>query len=230
MDMDFGEEETRQGGRRVVPLVGRVSADLTIISPPPASSFREREARRGAHRRGALRPQGCALSSTGCRHLPQPRRPPALPRPRVSPAFFGPLRIHAMGHSASVPRRSRRASIAGRVLGSGSLRFARPFGNFFHGQVSKRSCVAPCRKRAGEAAARDGSGSLGGTGPSPFAPGRTFGEMDGEQGFAVTRRPLPGVGRPHQVISPIVVEPEEEETGERRPERRRWPLGLDQSP
>ena len=39
-----------------------------------------------------------------------------LPHPRLSPAFFGPLRTRAMGHSAAVPRRSSRASIAGRVL------------------------------------------------------------------------------------------------------------------
>jgi hypothetical protein len=38
-----------------------------------------------------------------------------LPRPRVSPAFFASLRVHTMGHSAAVPRRSRRPSIAGRV-------------------------------------------------------------------------------------------------------------------
>ena len=63
------------------------------------------------------------------RRLSQPLRPPSagwptprhdhrlrLPHPRLSPAFSSRLRVRAMGHSVAVPRRSRHASIAGRVL------------------------------------------------------------------------------------------------------------------
>jgi len=94
----------------VVP--GRQKAADCRLSPPPASTLRN--ATEAKERRGG-EPQGRRTPSAGVRTVfdrlppsPPPRRPPALPRPRVSPAFFDPFRIHAMGHSAAIPRRSRR--------------------------------------------------------------------------------------------------------------------------
>ena len=69
-------------------------------------------ARRGARKNWS--PSG-RTPSTG---WPTPRQDHRLrlPHPRLSPAFSSRLRVRAMGHSVAVPRRSRHASIAGRVF------------------------------------------------------------------------------------------------------------------
>jgi hypothetical protein len=76
---------------------------------------------------------------------------------------------------------------------SGSLRFARPLGNFSQGYVL--GIHAAPRQKRGRLQPGDGSRALGVTGPSPFVPGRTFGEMDGEQGLrGHATTPLPAWG------------------------------------
>ena len=70
----------------------------------PASFTHEAAEVKGEARRGATLPLAPR------RPTPQPAHGSRLPRPRVSPAFFAPLRIRAMGHLAAVPRRSSRGS------------------------------------------------------------------------------------------------------------------------
>ena len=79
--------------------VGSIQFPLT-----PASFTHEAAEVKGEARRGA------ALPLAQRRPTPQPAHGSRLPRPRVSPAFFAPLRIRAMGHLAAVPRRSSRGS------------------------------------------------------------------------------------------------------------------------
>jgi hypothetical protein len=107
-------------GRRVVPLVGRVSADLTIISPPPASLLFVSEKRGGeptgeAHsvRRGAHSLQPAAAISPSPGDL---RRSLALASHRHSSVHFAFTQWDIQPRFLGVPATPR---LQGRVLAPG---------------------------------------------------------------------------------------------------------------
>ena len=111
--MEVEGEDTGQGAGASALAIGR-----SCQSPPTPASIRssrsEREARWGARGRRA--------PLIGCRWLPGRAAGLWLPHPRVSPAFFGPLRISSKGHSAEGSTAYPTTSIAGCVPGSVAAR------------------------------------------------------------------------------------------------------------
>ena len=69
------------------------------LTPASLSGVAEVRARRGA-RKSVVAPWPQLPRPAGA--APRKGHRLRLPRPRVSPAFFTPLRIHAIGHSAEV--------------------------------------------------------------------------------------------------------------------------------
>jgi hypothetical protein len=94
----------RSRGRRLVQGRSVGIGSRSCQSPDSGLSIRSS---RSEERRGG-EPKGETPSLIGCRQLPSRAAGRRLPHSRVSPAFFAPLRIHAIGHSAEAPGRTGR--------------------------------------------------------------------------------------------------------------------------
>src|SRR5215213_8597556 len=100
---------------------GHPRSAVAAVCPPTLPRLRPlsqdptevNESEEGSKERAIL--PRAATPSTGW-HTPRTRHRLKLPHPRLSPAFFAPVRNCAIGHPAAVPRRSSRASVASRVL------------------------------------------------------------------------------------------------------------------